>query len=152
MTDMNERPREVTLRVEALREAAANLDQMANLLEPLELYSQADALREQAQRLRLDARELTGARSTPTRAVAPTIAPADMQPPAGYTPRPQIEVRPEPDEFNAPPLFAPEEERGPLPENQRPTLRNGSELRPLEPAPQEQRDERTELTPTPLSE
>jgi hypothetical protein len=43
-------------KVEALREAASQLDVTANRLEQLELYDSADALREQAQRLRVDAR------------------------------------------------------------------------------------------------
>ncbi len=42
--------------VEALREAASLLDVTANRLEQLDLYVQADALREQAQRMRVDAR------------------------------------------------------------------------------------------------
>lgn len=42
--------------VEALRESASQLDAAANRLETLDLYRQADALRAQAQRLRLDAR------------------------------------------------------------------------------------------------
>jgi hypothetical protein len=43
----------------ALRDGAAKLDEIANRLEQLELYAQADAIREQAQRLRLDARGAT---------------------------------------------------------------------------------------------
>jgi hypothetical protein len=46
--------------VESLRTAATQLDDIANRLERLELYRQADSLREQAQRLRLDARRLAG--------------------------------------------------------------------------------------------
>ncbi len=152
-SDNDGRPREATLRVEALREAAAKLDEMANLLEPLELYSQADALRDQAQRLRLDARELAGASSTPTQAVAPmNVAPAELQPPSGYTPIPRSEERPAPDEFHAPPLFGPNERRGPTPENQLPPLPERSELPKLEPESEQPRNERPELTPTPLSE
>jgi hypothetical protein len=149
-SDNDGRPREATLRVEALREAAAKLDEMANLLEPLELYSQADALREQAQRLRLDARERTAARSTPTQAVAPmTVAPAKLQPPAGYMPIPRSEERPAPDEFNAPPLFAPSERRGPMPENQLPGLHEKVEPPQLEPAPGDRQKPLDELQPTP---
>jgi hypothetical protein len=52
--------------VGALREAASQLDMTANRLEGLELYRQADALREQAQRLRLDARGMIeGPRAMP---------------------------------------------------------------------------------------
>jgi hypothetical protein len=52
--------------IEALRMAATQLDDIANRLERMELYSRADALREQAQRLRLDARGMVaGATSTP---------------------------------------------------------------------------------------
>ncbi len=52
--------------VEALRDAASQLDTTANRLERLELYTQADALREQAQRLRLDARGTIGGATAPT--------------------------------------------------------------------------------------
>lgn len=52
--------------VEALREAASQLDTTANRLERLELYAQADALRAQAQRLRLDARGRIPGAATPT--------------------------------------------------------------------------------------
>ena len=41
--------------IRALRDGATKLDEIANRLEQLELYPQADAIREQAQRLRLDA-------------------------------------------------------------------------------------------------
>jgi hypothetical protein len=44
-------------RIDALRDTAAHLDQAANRLEGLELYEQADRLRETAQQLRLAARE-----------------------------------------------------------------------------------------------
>lgn len=44
--------------VSALRDVAWQLEQSAHLLESLDLYSQADALRETAARLRLDARKL----------------------------------------------------------------------------------------------
>lgn len=56
----------------ALREAAAQLDLTANRLEQLELYAQADALRQQAQRLRIDARLLLGAATDQLPAVTPT--------------------------------------------------------------------------------
>jgi hypothetical protein len=58
--------------VEALREAAAQLDMSANRLEALELYRQADALRAEAQRLRLDARGmLNPSKPEPQPAFAP---------------------------------------------------------------------------------
>ncbi|MDZ4658258.1 MAG: hypothetical protein SH868_11830 [Bythopirellula sp.] len=44
----------------ALRETAWQLEQSAHLLESLDLYSQADALRETADRLHKDARKLKG--------------------------------------------------------------------------------------------
>ncbi|MCA9238092.1 MAG: hypothetical protein KDA44_21610 [Planctomycetales bacterium] len=46
--------------VAALRSTAQQLDNAANQLEQCELYDQADALRETAQRLRIDARHLAG--------------------------------------------------------------------------------------------
>ena len=49
----------------ALRETAWQLEQSAYLLESLDLYSQADALRETAGRLRRDARKLKGNGSPP---------------------------------------------------------------------------------------
>jgi hypothetical protein len=60
--------------VEALREAATQLDATANRLEQLELYAQADALRQQAQRLRVDARRMSGGHPNPRPALAPTPA------------------------------------------------------------------------------
>ena len=56
--------------IEALRSAATQLDATANRLERLELYAQADDLRRQAQRLRVDARRLAhpAARANPSRA------------------------------------------------------------------------------------
>lgn len=60
--------------IDALRESAAELDATANRLERLELFRQADALRAQAQRLRLDARD-GGARNAlgPVDAVAVAV-------------------------------------------------------------------------------
>lgn len=52
--------------IRALRDAAAQLDVTANRLEQLELFTQADDLRQQAQRLRVDARAMTGWQPTPT--------------------------------------------------------------------------------------
>jgi hypothetical protein len=52
--------------VEALRDAATQLDASANKLERLELYRQADALRQQARQLRLDARSMVGPEKQPT--------------------------------------------------------------------------------------
>lgn len=46
--------------IHVLRETAWQLEQSAYLLESLDLYSQADALRETADRLRKDARKLKG--------------------------------------------------------------------------------------------
>jgi hypothetical protein len=54
--------------ITALREIAVRLDTAASRLERLELYSQADSLREQARELRVDARR----RSAHRTAVAPT--------------------------------------------------------------------------------
>ena len=61
-------PREA---IRALRDAAAQLDVTANRLEQLELFTQADDLRQQAQRLRVDARGMSGVQTAP----APTPGP-----------------------------------------------------------------------------
>lgn len=62
----------------ALRDAAVQLDASANRLESLELYGQADAMRNLAQRLRLQARTMLGAPRGPgedPRIQAPSLAP-----------------------------------------------------------------------------
>ena len=94
--------------VSALREAAALLDTTANRLEQLELYSQADGLRQQAQQLRIDARGMTGA--TPAAGASTQSTPAvwlDGQPaePAimNTAPRPQLEPVPQPENPSDPP-------------------------------------------------
>lgn len=61
--------------VTALRAAAADLDAAANRLEQVELYSQADALRAQAQRLRKDARKLPSAPAVGQPSLAPAWQP-----------------------------------------------------------------------------
>lgn len=48
----------------ALRETAWQLEQSAYVLESLDLYEQADAVRDTADRLRRDAREMKGAESS----------------------------------------------------------------------------------------
>jgi hypothetical protein len=63
--------------VEALRDAATQLDATANKLERLELYRQADALRQQAQQLRLDARGMTGAAQQPVPTPQPMLRPTE---------------------------------------------------------------------------
>jgi hypothetical protein len=151
-SDDSGRSRGVALRIEALREAATKLDAMANALERLELYSQADALRSQAQRLRLDARELTGERPSSEAAVTPSPAPGGdpIKPPVPQLERPEGEI--------SPPPLVPQQDEGPLPENQRPPAYNapgrepqGAELPPVDPVPAEERPE-GELSPAPLSE
>jgi hypothetical protein len=90
--------RELT-RINALRESAAELDKTANRLEHLDLYRHADALRTLAQRLRMEARTMTGqsqpaAWPTPTRSAEgpstwqrdapdpdPRLAPSDSRAP-----------------------------------------------------------------------
>lgn len=57
--------------IRALRDAAAHLDVTANRLEQLELFRQADDLRQQAQRLRVDARGMSGVQPTQTRGPRP---------------------------------------------------------------------------------
>jgi hypothetical protein len=86
--------------VEALRQAAMELDSAANRLERLELYRQADALREQAQRLRLDARDMSGKKHAESRAAA--LRPSDWNdtrpaaPMIVPTPAPTQSTSPEP--------------------------------------------------------
>lgn len=63
-------PREA---IRALREAAAQLDVTANRLEQLELFTQADGLRQQAQQLRVDARGMSGVHPAPV--PAPSTGP-----------------------------------------------------------------------------
>jgi hypothetical protein len=106
--------------VEALREAASQLDTTANRLERLELYAQADALREQAQRLRVDARGMAGGATAPTpssvlpwedgirpSSADPRVAPQPLQPdprpiepqplePVPQTPESQGDATPQP--------------------------------------------------------
>ena len=59
--------------IRVLRDAAAQLDVTANRLEQLELFAQADDLRRQAQRLRVDARGTSGVQPVP--APSPTSGP-----------------------------------------------------------------------------
>ena len=61
--------------IRALREAAAQLDVTANRLEQLELFAQADGLRQQAQHLRLDARRMSG----PVAPMEPSLQPMPAQ-------------------------------------------------------------------------
>jgi hypothetical protein len=62
--------------IRALRDAAAQLDVTANRLEQLELFRQADDLRQQAQRLRVDARAMSGVQPAPGNAPTPGPRPA----------------------------------------------------------------------------
>jgi hypothetical protein len=64
--------------VTALREVAARLDLAANRLERLELYSQADTLREHARELRQDARR----RSATAAGIVPAPSPYPSAPPS----------------------------------------------------------------------
>jgi hypothetical protein len=69
-------------RVELLRHVSPGLDELANKLEDAELYAEADAVREAAQRLRLKARELkTGISAVisppPVKPVSTTTASCD---------------------------------------------------------------------------
>jgi hypothetical protein len=96
------------LRVSALRDAAAHLDDSANRLESLDLYHQADALREVAQRLRVDARRMAGepgqegigpipAWGTPVPAYGGTQMPSDPPRPSGIiAPAPLLMPSPTP--------------------------------------------------------
>jgi hypothetical protein len=111
--------------VDALREAAAQLDTTANRLERLELYRQADALREQAHRLRLDARGMMGAAAAPTPVLpwGETVRPSGGSPVGPRVLEPQS-LEPQPLEPRAiePIPLQPENPQNPLPQ-------------PLEPAP-----------------
>jgi len=66
-------PREA---IRALRDAAAQLDVTANRLEQLDLFTQADDLRQQAQRLRVDARGMSGVQAMHTPTPTPGPRPA----------------------------------------------------------------------------
>jgi hypothetical protein len=75
------------------------LDVAANKLEQFDLYRQADGLRAQAQRLRMDARGMSrGSQATVTPTPQPTLDQAPMlQPrPIWPTPQPQLPARPDP--------------------------------------------------------
>ncbi len=82
--------------IRALRDGAAKLDEIANRLEQLELYAQADAIRGQAQRLRLDARTgTTPAEPMPRPSPAQWFAPGPATPPAlEPVPQPEIPIDP----------------------------------------------------------
>jgi hypothetical protein len=69
-------------RLDLLRQVSPGLDELANKLEDADLFAEADAVREAAQRLRLKARELkTGATAaighSPWRPVSTTMASCD---------------------------------------------------------------------------
>jgi len=78
--------------IEALRDAAAQLDETANRLESLELYRPADALREQSQRMRLEARAMkrpaarseTGSSAAPVWQNQPTMVPSQPSAPRRF--------------------------------------------------------------------
>lgn len=88
--------------IRALREAAAQLDGSANRLESLELYAQADALRQLAQQLRIDARTSSGTlqgeptRPTPAHWTDPRPALEPLWNDVGPTPTDQLAPRPAP--------------------------------------------------------
>jgi hypothetical protein len=86
--------------IKALRQAAFELDGAANRLEGLELYQQADSLRDQAQQLRLDARRMSGANQRDTasarRPSAPWASPSSAAPAVAPTPAPTLAPVPEP--------------------------------------------------------
>jgi hypothetical protein len=98
--------------VRTLRQGAAQLDEIANRLEQLELYPQADAIREQAQRLRLDARAASGPggpasvpRPTPAQwfDASPATPPIVNSDPPQPAPQPSLEPTPQPDSrYDAP--------------------------------------------------
>lgn len=105
--------------IRALRDAAAQLDVTANRLEQLELFTQADDLRRQAQRLRVDAREMSGVQ--PMHAPTPGPRPAawgeshlNLQPLLDETP-------PAPGNKPAPPRTPPTPELEPVPQPEIPS-------------------------------
>jgi hypothetical protein len=130
--------------VEALRMAATQLDDIANRLERMELYARADALREEAQRLRLDARGMVGA-ATPTQAPVRQwdggVRPSGGDPrlaPQPQMPEPQM---PEPRALEPQPLEPRPLEPGPQP------------LEPVPQTPESERDATPQLLePTPSPE
>lgn len=110
--------------IRALRDAAAQLDVTANRLEQLELFTQADDLRRQAQRLRVDARGTSGVQSVPAPQPTPGPRPAswgepqydlqqlwrdnapvprDAPTPGRAVPEPRLEPEPQPEIPSDPP-------------------------------------------------
>jgi hypothetical protein len=86
--------------IRALRDAAAQLDSTANRLEQLELFAQADGLRQQAQHLRLDARRMSGPVAPAEPSLQPTPAqwldPDPRRAPDWNSSMPQMRPSPEP--------------------------------------------------------
>lgn len=70
-------------RIEVLRESAFNLDRMAHELEQLELYGQADSVRETGHRLRQDARQLKQQMQSSRRATSNAHSPRESTRPRG---------------------------------------------------------------------
>jgi hypothetical protein len=108
--------------IRALRDAAAHLDVVANRLEQLELFTQADDLRQQAQRLRVDARGMSGVQPAPALTPGPrpaawgepqldlqqlwrenAPAPRDEPTPSRSFPEPRLEPVPQPEIPSDPP-------------------------------------------------
>jgi hypothetical protein len=116
----------VRLQIGSLRETAAQLDGSANRLETLELYQQADALRNVAQRLRLEARSM--ARRGPPAWDAPTAAPQGavrpVRPTQPTAPRRVDGGEEAPQQPQTPGEGMPEQEREPTPEE--PPADNGA--------------------------
>jgi hypothetical protein len=85
--------------IKALRQAAVELDGAANRLEGLELYQQADSLRDQAQQLRLDARRMSGSNprdgASALRPSAPWTSPQPAAPASPPTPAPTLAPAPD---------------------------------------------------------
>lgn len=120
--------------IRALRDAAAQLDASANRLESLELYAQADAMRQLAQRMRIDARTTSGALDSEssnyrpdawtepwprggTTQMAPSPHWGDVMPRLQTTPQPEFRIRPRSSEAPAPSDQPPALEPMPQPEN-----------------------------------
>lgn len=97
--------------IETLRDAAGQIDILANRLERLELYAQADSLRDEAQKFRLEARRMAGGQpSSPItpmpEATAPTPALYDA-PSSAYRPETPRNGSEDASTYQQPPMLQP---------------------------------------------
>jgi hypothetical protein len=153
--------------IDTLRDAAGQLDALANRLEQLELYREADALRDQAQRFRVEARRMAGDRTQAAGMPTPSLnrpRPAPYDAPQRDSSQPQPLWNPPgvPPMYAAPslgpaPSATPPRADEPKPE---PTASDPpatsppatSAIEPLEPTPLPENRQPPEVKPTPLRE